>query len=101
VLRHHGAIQGFGLIRRYFYLLSDMLCYAKSEGASTGVVKYFPLDRIPVRAYPRGYRPAMAVTMLEEHNSSTQRRFVGRSLSIQCGETEHFLVADTPEQAKM
>jgi hypothetical protein len=84
---------------RYFYLLSDMLCYSSKVGASEGVVKYFPLDRIPVRAYPRGYRPALAVTVLERHATSAERRYVGRTISLQCGDSEHFLVADTAELA--
>ena len=43
---------------------ADRLCYTadpEAEGA-----RYLPLDRIPVRALPRGYGPKLGVTLIED-----------------------------------
>ncbi len=53
---------------------ADRLCYTadpEAEGA-----RYLPLDRIPVRALPRGYGPKLGVTLIED-------RQVGRVWSAQ------------------
>lgn len=54
----------------------DRLCYTadpEAEGA-----RFLPLDRIPVRALPRGYGPKLGVTLIED-------RQVGRlGLVIAC-----------------
>lgn len=50
------------LLPRRLYLLDDRLCYTKTEGQASGIVKYLPLDRIPVRPYPRGYTPRAGIT---------------------------------------
>ena len=48
-----------------FYLLDDRLCYTDEPGKVEDV-RYIPLDRIPVRALPRGYGPQIGVTVLED-----------------------------------
>eukprot|EP00854_Cymbomonas_tetramitiformis_P004275 gene4275-5262_t len=85
--------------RRYFYLLDDRLCYTRTEGPSGGVVKYLPLDRIPVRAYPRGYKPKLAISLLE-HSLLGGKKYKGSCFSVQCGDTVHFFAADSPELAR-
>ena len=46
-------------------LLPDRLCYEDAPGARAEV-KYMPLDRVPVRAMPRGYKPAIGVALIAE-----------------------------------
>lgn len=48
-----------------FYLLDDRLCYTEEPGKVEDV-RYIPLDRIPVRALPRGYGPQIGVTVIED-----------------------------------
>lgn len=48
-----------------FYLLDDRLCYTEEPGKIEDV-RYIPLDRIPVRALPRGYGPQIGVTVIED-----------------------------------
>ena len=48
-----------------FYLLDDRLCYTDEPGKVEDV-RYIPLDRIPVRALPRGYGPQTGVTVIED-----------------------------------
>ncbi len=48
-----------------FYLLDDRLCYTDEPGKVEDV-RYIPLDRIPVRALPRGYGPQIGVTVIED-----------------------------------
>ena len=54
--------------RRYVYVLADRLCYTPDPGANgaPSPVRYLPLDRIPVRALPRGYGPKLGVTVVED-----------------------------------
>ena len=60
--------------------------------------RYLPLDRIPIRAMPRGYAPKAGVTLnlTQTHPRSTQRDCC---FSIACGERIHTLAADTPREA--
>lgn len=48
-----------------FYLLDDRLCYTDEPGKVEDV-RYIPLDRIPVRALPRGYGPQIGVNVIED-----------------------------------
>lgn len=53
--------------RRYVYVLADRLCYTPDPGAGeASPVRYLPMDRIPVRALPRGYGPKLGVTVVED-----------------------------------
>lgn len=49
--------------KKWFYLMEDRLCYTEDED-TLGPIKYLPLDRIPVRPYPRGYKPDIGVSIL-------------------------------------
>ena len=51
-----------------FYLLDDRLCYTVEPGKVEDV-RYIPLDRIPVRALPRGYGPQIGVTVIEDRQA--------------------------------
>eukprot|EP00887_Chlorella_sp_A99_P006398 scaffold3.g6398.t1 len=85
--------------RRWVYLTADRLCYT-SDPTVDGV-RYVPLDRIPVRALPRGYGPKIAVCQLDEANpSSAKPHRVGCVFSVACGSHTHFLAAETPAAAK-
>jgi hypothetical protein len=48
-----------------FTLLPDRLCYEDAPGVRAEV-QYMPLDRVPVRAMPRGYKPAIGVALIDE-----------------------------------
>ena len=113
---------------RRFYLLDDRLCYAKTAGRASGIVKYLPLDKIPVRPYPRGFTPRAGVTRTPRDTVRTctpkQRRAKrrrtepppvqvpadtlpgGKKTSVdchfvlQCGEMTHVIAADSPALAK-
>ena len=63
-----------------FYLLDDRLCYTDEPGKVEDV-RYIPLDRIPVRALPRGYGPQIGVTVIEDRysNPSADNLFVDLS----------------------
>ncbi len=53
------------LLYLQFYLLDGRLCYTDEPGKVEDV-RYIPLDRIPVRALPRGYGPQIGVTVTED-----------------------------------
>lgn len=57
--------------RRYVYVSADRLCYTPDPDADSGLcpVRYLPLDRIPVRALPRGYGPKLGVTLVEDRQA--------------------------------
>lgn len=58
--------------RRFVYVLADRLCYTPDPGPNSTPtpVRYLPLDRIPVRALPRGYGPKLGVTVVEDRQVS-------------------------------
>ncbi|KAK9827973.1 hypothetical protein WJX81_003531 [Elliptochloris bilobata] len=58
--------------RKWVFLLDDRLCYADTPGAAPNT-RYLPLDRIPVRALPRGYGP---------HGSSDCRLLASRESAL-------------------
>lgn len=53
------------------YLLEDRLCFAPDaapqggSGCNAGATKYVPLERIPVRARPRGYMPSPGIAPVD------------------------------------
>lgn len=51
--------------RRFVYLTADRLCYTPDPDDG-GPVRYLAVDRIPVRALPRGYGPKLGVTLVED-----------------------------------
>lgn len=51
--------------RRFVYLTADRLCYTPDPEAG-GPVRYLAVDRIPVRALPRGYGPKLGVALVED-----------------------------------
>ena len=52
-------------MRMQFTLFPDRLCYEDAPGVRAEV-QYVPLDRVPVRAMPRGYKPAIGVAITDE-----------------------------------
>lgn len=112
VIRHQGwLLKAYGKgpqrrwRRRWVYLTADRLCYT-SDPTVDGV-RYIPLDRIPVRALPRGYGPKIGVAQLDESNptfspgpAGSPKKF-GCSFSVACGSHTHFLAAETPAAAKV
>lgn len=58
-------LECLNLLYLQFYLLDDRLCYTDEPGTVEDV-RYIPLDRIPVRALPRGYGPQIGVTVIED-----------------------------------
>ena len=71
-VRHSGWLlkangQGQAWNRRFVYLTADRLCHTPDPGA--GSARYLPLDRIPVRALPRGYGPKLGVALVEDRQA--------------------------------
>ena len=90
-----------------FYLLDDRLCYY-AGGGDEGDIHYLPLDRIPVRALPRGYDPQIGVTLIDDRQVDVpmtltlgQRRKQGCLFSIQCGSHTYYLAARTSAEARV
>lgn len=52
---------------RFVFLTADRLCYTPDPDVEG--VRYLPLDRIPVRALPRGYGPKLGVTIVEDRQA--------------------------------
>lgn len=91
------------------FLLHDRLCYADAPGAAPSA-RYLPLDRVPVRALPRGYGSHVGVTVLEDHqfagtacgrSSNGPWAGVERTFSVQCGRHTHLLRADSAAEAEV
>ena len=66
LLKAHGTAAGphRQWASRFVYLTEDRLCYTPDPEAES--VRYIPLDRIPVRALPRGYGPKLGVAAVED-----------------------------------
>lgn len=89
--------------RRWFYLMDDRLCYTRTgnEIDDTCVVRYVPLDRIPVRAkwVQKGNAPTAGI--VPRKTAPPGLRLAGasagtdRCFQIQCGAVTHVLAADT------
>ena len=55
--------------RRFVWVTADRLCYTPDPDVEG--VRYLPMDRIPVRALPRGYGPRLGVTLVEDRQART------------------------------
>ncbi|DBA69854.1 TPA: hypothetical protein ACH3X2_012566 [Trebouxia sp. C0005] len=106
LLKQHGNGPHPTWSKRWFYLLDDRLCYTDEPGTVEDV-RYIPLDRIPVRALPRGYGPQIGVTVIEDRQidkpelpaqSAKKRACV---FSVQCGTHTHFMAASTAAEAQL
>ena len=75
-----------------FYLLDDRLCYTHAP-SSGQVVRYLPLDRIPVRPLPRHYGPHISVSKIS--SSQVLRRPQGSVIAVHCGRRTHFMAAES------
>lgn len=53
------------------YLLDDRLVFAPAEPHDSGALRYFPLDRIPVRGMPRGFQPRPGIALVENRQGHT------------------------------
>lgn len=67
-------------------------------GSTGGVYNYIPLDRIPVRALPRGYEAGTAVCRVFD-TQQVAREAVGAAFSITAGSHTHFFAVDTAREA--
>ncbi len=47
------------------YLLGDKLVFVVPDDHESGALRYFPLDRIPVRGMPRGFKPRPGIALVE------------------------------------
>ncbi|KAL4458577.1 hypothetical protein ABPG75_013442 [Micractinium tetrahymenae] len=88
---------------RFLYLTADRLCYTADPDADS--VRYLPLDRIPVRALPRGYGPKLGVTLVEDRQVDRSHpqlspKKSGCVLSVACGSHTHFFAASSPAEAR-
>jgi hypothetical protein len=67
-------------------------CYTKTEGPQdSGIIKYIPLDRIPMRAYPPKYSPKLGISVVRPKAAPPGLRGGGIPgerccFTIQCGE---------------
>lgn len=76
-------------------------CYTKTEGPQEdGIIKYIPLDRIPMRAYPPKYSPKLGVSVVRPKAAPPGLRGERCCFTVQCGEVSHVLAADSPELAQ-
>lgn len=91
------------------YLKDDRLCYTPDPGGPGGV-RYIPLDRIPLRALPRGYGPKIGIMLVDSRQLDTSRAaaagelrggVTGCTFSVACGSHTHFWAAGTPAEAKV
>ncbi|BDA40689.1 probable lipoxygenase homology domain-containing protein 1 at C-terminar half [Coccomyxa sp. Obi] len=80
--------------RQWFYLLDDRLCYTYIYTPSPSqVVRYLPLDRIPVRPLPRHYGPRIGVSKVR--SSQVLRRPQGSVFAVHCGRRTHFMATES------
>ena len=66
--------------RRFVWVTADRLCYTPDPDVEG--VRYLPMDRIPVRALPRGYGPKLGVTLVEDRQARTPGLHACRSLPL-------------------
>ena len=69
-------------------------------------MRYIPLDRIPVRALPRGYGPKVGVAAVEDRqversDSALSPKRGGCIFSVACGSHIHFWAAPSPAAGKV
>lgn len=91
--------------RRFVYLTADRLCYTPDPDAPG--VRYLAVDRIPVRALPRGYGPKLGVALVDDHQIQRppaaqpfSPKKAGCVFSVTCGAHTHFFAAPSPAEAK-
>ncbi|CAL8467001.1 g6537 [Coccomyxa elongata] len=75
-----------------FYLVDDRLCYTHTPSKSQ-IVRYLPLDRIPVRPLPRHYGPRIGVSKVS--SSQLLRRPQSSVFAVHCGRRTHFMAAES------
>lgn len=78
--------------RQWFYLVDDRLCYTCTPSPRQ-MVRYLPLDRIPVRPLPRHYGPRIGVSKVS--SSQVLRRPQGSVFAVHCGRRTHFMAAES------
>lgn len=81
-------------------LAADRLCYAASPDASAEA-RYIPLDRVPVRAIPRGYHPDVGASLVEDRHADLGPALAGCMFSLACGSHVHLFAASSPEEAQV
>ena len=91
--------------RRWFYLTGDRLCFTKTESTvgDMAEVEYLPLDRIPMRPGKTGDNPRVGISLVNHRQIVDPVRFPkfrNCCISILCGNTVHYLVADFPQLAQ-
>ncbi|KAK9811699.1 hypothetical protein WJX72_008565 [[Myrmecia] bisecta] len=86
--------------RKWVWLTSDRLCFTSSQPGTSDRAHYIPLDRVPVRALPRGYGPQIGVHLVEDRQVAAVSKRRACTFSIQCGGHTHFFAADTACEAK-
>ncbi|KAK9809624.1 hypothetical protein WJX73_008749 [Symbiochloris irregularis] len=102
-LEHSETTQAW--TRYWCYLLEDRLCFQHPVKVVTEGIHYVPLDRIVVRARPRGYKPSIGVTLADnKHLHKGDPAFAlkkkAAAFSIQCGINTHWLAAETARDAQ-
>ncbi|KAK9863169.1 hypothetical protein WJX84_006220 [Apatococcus fuscideae] len=106
--RHKGAFTHWS--KQLVYLLEDKLVFVVPETHDTGAVRYFPLDRIPVRGMPRGFQPRPGIAIVDNRHmelswakspSLRRERWASCIFSIQVGNRTHMLAAPTSKDAQV
>ncbi|RMZ56711.1 hypothetical protein APUTEX25_002800, partial [Auxenochlorella protothecoides] len=84
-------------------LAADRLCYAPSPDPEEEA-RYIPLDRVPVRAMPRGYAPGIGAGLVDDRHldpGRTRAAGAGCVFSLACGSHVHLFAASSPEDAQV
>lgn len=83
-------------------LAADRLCYAASPDPEEEA-RYIPLDRVPVRAMPRGYAPDIGVSLCQDRHLQDSHSHVapGTAFTVVCGAAVHVFAASSPEEAEV
>ena len=99
LLRASGAGPRRQWRRCWAYLTADRMYHTTAtDPAGTPSVQYIPLDRLPVRALPRGYAPAPGVSTVDSRQVAPRG---GSVFAVVCGAHTHFFAAPTPEEAEV
>lgn len=84
-------------------LAADRLCYAPSPDPEEEA-RYIPLDRVPVRAMPRGYAPGIGAGLVDDRHldpGGSRAAGAGCVFSVACGSHVHLFAASSPEDAQV
>lgn len=83
-------------------LAADRLCYAASPDPEEEA-RYIPLDRVPVRAMPRGYAPDIGVSPYQDRHLPATHVSIetGCAFSVACGSSVHIFAASSPQEAEV